>query len=185
MLPRVPFLSIFLFVVVLVVSLSLPCRSDGFAEKEKTLAIIKPDGLYDNCTDKIKNAIFDSGFTIVKEMLIQLDEEAAMSFYAEHSSRSFFSSLVKYMTSTFISGPVLIMILEKENAVADWRALIGPTDASKAKITHPNSIRAMCGLDIQKNCVHGSDSPQSAQREISFFFKEKSSGSAVTEHDEL
>ncbi|VVA20727.1 PREDICTED: nucleoside-diphosphate kinase [Prunus dulcis] len=98
MLPRVPFLSIFLFVVVLVVSLSLPCRSDGFAEKEKTLAIIKPDGLYDNCTDKIKNAIFDSGFTIVKEMLIQLDEEAAMSFYAEHSSRSFFSSLVKYMT---------------------------------------------------------------------------------------
>ncbi|ONI15342.1 hypothetical protein PRUPE_3G038400 [Prunus persica] len=144
MLPRVPFLSNFLFVVVLVVSLSFPCR-------------------------------------IVKEMLIQLDEEAAMSFYAEHSSRSFFSSLVKYMTS----GPVLIMVLEKENAVADWRALIGPTDASKAKITHPNSIRAMCGLDIQKNCVHGSDSPQSAQREISFFFKEKSSGSAVTEHDEL
>ncbi|CAB4272269.1 unnamed protein product [Prunus armeniaca] len=134
MLPRVPFLSNFLFIVVLVVSLSIPCRSDGFAEKEKTLAIIKPDGLYDNCTDKIKNAIFDSGFTIVKEMLIQLDEEAAMSFYAEHSSRSFFSSLVEYMTS----GPVLIMVLEKENAVADWRALIGPTDASKAKITHPN-----------------------------------------------
>ncbi|BFG24145.1 hypothetical protein CerSpe_104200 [Prunus speciosa] len=144
MLPRVPFLSNFLFIVVLVVSLSLPCR-------------------------------------IVKEMLIQLDEEAAVSFYAEHSSRSFFSSLVKYMTS----GPVLIMVLEKENAVADWRALIGPTDASKAKITHPNSIRAICGLDLQKNCVHGSDSPQSAQREISFFFKEKSSGSAVTEHDEL
>ncbi|KAL6285360.1 hypothetical protein ACE6H2_009750 [Prunus campanulata] len=181
MLPRVPFLSNFLFIIVLVVSLSLPCRSDGSAEKEKTLAIIKPDGLYDNCTDKIKNAIFDSGFRIVKEMLIQLDEEAAVSFYAEHSSRSFFSSLVKYMTS----GPVLIMVLEKENAVADWRALIGPTDASKAKITHPNSIRAICGLDLQKNCVHGSDSPQSAQREISFFFKEKSSGSAVTEHDEL
>ncbi|GMQ08111.1 hypothetical protein CsSME_00051993 [Camellia sinensis var. sinensis] len=73
------------------------------------------------------------------------------------------------------SGPVLIMVLEKVNAVADWRAMIGPTDARKAKVTHPNSIRAMCGLDSQTNCVHGSDSSESAAREISFFFKEASS----------
>nr|XP_024931233.2 probable nucleoside diphosphate kinase 5 isoform X4 [Ziziphus jujuba var. spinosa]XP_024931235.2 probable nucleoside diphosphate kinase 5 isoform X4 [Ziziphus jujuba var. spinosa] len=169
--------------------------SCGFASngstsgKEKTLAIIKPDGLSGNYTDRIKNLISDSGFTICKERIIQLDEESVMSFYAEHSSRSFFGSLVKYMTrlqqSTFSSGPVLLMILEKENAVADWRALIGPTDASKAKVTHPHSIRALCGLDSEKNCVHGSDSPQSAQREISFFFEEKISGRIVPKHDEL
>ncbi|XP_048335862.2 probable nucleoside diphosphate kinase 5 isoform X1 [Ziziphus jujuba] len=159
--------------------------SCGFASnasgKEKTLAMIKPDGLSGNYTDRIKNLISDSGFTICKERIIQLDEESVMSFYAEHSSRSFFGSLVKYMTS----GPVLLMILEKENAVADWRALIGPTDASKAKVTHPHSIRALCGLDSEKNCVHGSDSPQSAQREISFFFEEKISGRIVPKHDEL
>ncbi|PNX95464.1 nucleoside diphosphate kinase-like protein [Trifolium pratense] len=74
------------------------------------------------------------------------------------------------------NGPVLIMILEKNNAIADWRALMGPTDASNAKITHPHSIRAKCGLDTEKNCVHGSDSPKSAQREILFFFEELSAG---------
>ncbi|KAF3452012.1 hypothetical protein FNV43_RR08108 [Rhamnella rubrinervis] len=159
------------------------CRlaSNGTSGKEKTLAIIKPDGLFGNHTDKIKNAVSESGFTICEEKIVQLDEESVMSFYAEHSSKSFFGSLVKYMTS----GPVLLMILEKENAVADWRALIGPTDARKAKITHPHSIRALCGQNSEKNCVHGSDSPQSAQREISFFFEEKSSGSVVQKHDEL
>ncbi|KAM2653937.1 hypothetical protein EV2_025508 [Malus domestica] len=181
MLPRVVSIVSNFLLIGFVVSLSLPCRSDATAEKEMTLAIIKPDGLYDNYTDKIKNAISDSGFRILNERLVQLDEDAAMSFYAEHSSRSFFSDLVRYMTS----GPVLIMVLEKENAVADWRTLIGPTDASKAKITHPNSIRAMCGKDLQRNCVHGSDSLQSAQREISFFFKEKSPGSGSMGHDEL
>ncbi|KAL5538013.1 hypothetical protein UlMin_045309 [Ulmus minor] len=150
-------------------------------EKEKTLAIIKPDGLFNNHTVKVKNAILESGFVICNEMTIQLDEDGVTSFYAEHSSKSFFRSLIKYMTS----GPVLVMILEKENAVADWRALIGPTDARKAKITHPHSIRAMCGMDSEKNCVHGSDSPQSAQREISFFFKEKPASGEITEHDEL
>lgn len=167
--------------IVLVVSLSLTCRSNGITEKEKTLAIIKPDGLYGNYTENIKKAILDSGFTILKEMTIQLDDDAAMGFYAEHSSKGFFSSLVKYMTS----GPVLIMVLEKENAVADWRTLIGPTDASTSKITHPHSIRAMCGMTLEKNCVHGSDSFQSAEREIAFFFDEKSSDRVVIGHDEL
>ncbi|XP_058179387.1 probable nucleoside diphosphate kinase 5 [Rhododendron vialii] len=161
------------------ISFPLRCSGDGSKEKEKTLAIIKPDGLAGNHTNKIKEIILDSGFGISKEMVVQLDEDSVKRFYVEHSSKSFFPSLLKYMTS----GPVLIMVLEKENAVADWRAMIGPTDARKAKITHPYSIRAMCGLDLQRNCVHGSDSPDSAARETSFFFKESSS--VVSKHDEL
>ncbi|XP_022715302.1 probable nucleoside diphosphate kinase 5 isoform X2 [Durio zibethinus] len=132
------------------------CSSNGSGEKERTLGIIKPDGLSEN----------------------------AANFYAEHSSKPFFTNLIKYMTS----GPVLVMILEKEDAVIHWRELIGPTDAGKAKITHPQSLRAMCGVDIEKNCVHGSDSHQSAQREIAFFFKEAPSAfktEAVRKHDEL
>ncbi|KAL6899249.1 hypothetical protein ACP4OV_005907 [Aristida adscensionis] len=75
------------------------------------------------------------------------------------------------------------MVLEKPDAITLWRTLIGPTDARKAKTSHPNSIRAMCGLDSEKNCVHGSDSPESAAREISFFFRD--ADSEIVEHDEL
>ncbi|XP_020110998.1 probable nucleoside diphosphate kinase 5 isoform X1 [Ananas comosus] len=74
------------------------------------------------------------------------------------------------MILLMFSGPVYVMVLEKPDAVSRWRALIGPTDARKAKVSHPSSIRAMCGSDLERNCVHGSDSPQSAAREISFFF---------------
>lgn len=148
---------------------------------EKTLAMIKPDGVLGNYTDMIKHAILESGFSILKEKIAQLDEGSAASFYAEHATKSFYSSLIKYMTS----GPVLVMVLEKENAINDWRDRIGPTNALNAKVTHPDSIRAMCGLDSEKNCVHGSDSNQSAQREISFFFKEEFAGGAAIEHDEL
>ncbi|KNA20371.1 hypothetical protein SOVF_053270 [Spinacia oleracea] len=163
------------FVILVAFCLNRPlCR--GEREKEKTLAIIKPDGILGNYSDKIKNIITGYGFSITREMRIQLDEDAVRSFYAEHSSKSFFLSLVKYMTS----GPILVMILEKDNAVADWRKLIGPTDAEKAKVTHPQSIRAMCGFNMERNCVHGSDSTQSASREISFFFDVQD-----TRHDEL
>lgn len=140
--------------------------------------MIKPDGLSGNYTEKIKVAILDYGFHIVKETEVQLDDGRASLFYAEHSGRSFFGSLIKYITS----GPVLAMVLERPDAIAQWRALIGPTDARKAKTSHPNSIRAMCGLDSEKNCVHGSDSPESAAREISFFFGD---GLETVEHDEL
>lgn len=147
--------------------------------------MVKPDGLFGNHADGIKNIIVDSGFTIVKEMMFQFDKDTAIRFYAEHSLKRFFPSLVKYITS----GPVLVMVLEKVNAVADWRALIGPTDALEAKITHPESIRAMCGLDLEKNCVHGSDSSQSAAREISFFFEDiptvPTAGEDASKHDEL
>ncbi|KAK3158237.1 hypothetical protein QOZ80_2AG0134550 [Eleusine coracana subsp. coracana] len=141
--------------------------------------MIKPDGLSGNYTEKIKEAILESGFDIVKETVVHLDVERASLFYAEHSERSFFNSLVKYITS----GPVLVMVLERPDAISKWRSLIGPTDAKKAKTSHPNSIRAMCGLDSEKNCVHGSDSQESAAREISFFFGD--AGSETVAHDEL
>ncbi|CAL5057612.1 unnamed protein product [Urochloa decumbens] len=155
------------------------CCSCGAVEGERTLAMIKPDGLSGNYTENIKADILGSGFRIIKEIQVQLDAERASLFYAEHSGRSFFDSLIKYITS----GPVLAMVLEKPDAIAQWRALIGPTDARKAKTSHPNSIRAMCGLDSEKNCVHGSDSLESAAREISFFFGD--ADSETVEHDEL
>ncbi|KAK4373826.1 hypothetical protein RND71_004503 [Anisodus tanguticus] len=168
------------FFLVSTLSLTNRCSVDSSIESERTLAIIKPDGVSGNHTNSIKETILNNGFKITEESFIQLDEDRVKSFYAEHSSRSFFPSLVQYM----ISGPMLIMVLEKGNAIADWRALIGPTDPLKAKVTHPHSVRAICGLDLQKNCVHGSDSPQSAAREISFFFERTSSGH-VSKHDEL
>ncbi|KAJ6706231.1 NUCLEOSIDE DIPHOSPHATE KINASE [Salix purpurea] len=191
MIPRV-FFSVFF----LVISVSFPIS--GSKEKEKTLAMIKPDGLLGNYTERIKDVIVDYGFSILREITTQLDQDSASRFYTEHSSKRFFPSLIKYMTScqvlkldfpenisdaldkedcalSFDSGPVLVMVLEKENAIADWRTLIGPTDA----------IRAMCGQDLEKNCVHGSDSRLSAQREISFFFEDVSSGERITTHDEL
>ncbi|XP_057455052.1 probable nucleoside diphosphate kinase 5 isoform X2 [Lotus japonicus] len=176
-----PLLVGFFRVLALFVFCSVCCSSTEESTKlEKTLAIIKPDGLFGNYTDDIKGTILEQGFSIVKEKNVQLDEATVKTFYAEHSSKGFFPSLIKYMTS----GPVLLMVLEKDNAIADWRALMGPTDASKAKITHPHSIRAKCGLDTEKNCVHGSDSPKSALREITFFFRELSAD-VIAEHDEL
>ncbi|GMI86049.1 hypothetical protein like AT1G17410 [Hibiscus trionum] len=175
------FLARSLFFSMLILIVFRFCSSNGSGEKERTLGMIKPDGISGNYTDRIKQVILESGFEISKEMVIQLDEENAAEFYAEHSSRSFFTNLIRYMTS----GPVLVMVLEKEDAVARWRDLIGPTDAGKAKISHPHSIRAMCGVDLEKNCVHGSDSHQSAKREIAFFFKEAPSDDAVGKHDEL
>ncbi|CAN7058643.1 unnamed protein product [Brassica oleracea var. botrytis] len=154
-----------LLLVLVSVSLSPWVRCLG---KERTLAMIKPDGVSGNYTEEIKRIVVEAGFNIVKERLTQLDKETASAFYDEHSSRSFFPHLVSYMTS----GPVVVMVLEKRDAVSDWRGLIGPTDAQKAKISHPHSIRALCGKDSQRNCVHGSDSTPSAEREIKFFFKD-------------
>ncbi|XP_072979913.1 probable nucleoside diphosphate kinase 5 [Typha angustifolia] len=172
-------LLLFLFLLSLLSILISRSQIYGAVEKEKTLAMIKPDGLLGNYTNKIKNVILESGFNIVRETTVHLDVEQATLFYAEHSEKKFFQSLVKYMTS----GPVFIMVLEKSDAIAHWRSLIGPTDARKAKISHPNSIRAICGLDSERNCVHGSDSPQSAAREISFFFGDMPP--AIVKHDEL
>ncbi|XP_076927995.1 putative nucleoside diphosphate kinase 5 [Bidens hawaiensis] len=150
-------------------------------ENERTLAIVKSDGVSGKHSSSIRKIILESGFIIQSEVTLHLDEDSVRRFYAEHSTKSFFSNLVKYMTS----GPVLIMTLEKVNAIADWRTLIGPTDARKAKITHPDSIRAMCGVDLERNCVHGSDSHESAAREISFFFPDSIPEGTSLKHDEL
>ncbi|EMS60758.1 Vacuolar protein sorting-associated protein 32-like protein 1 [Triticum urartu] len=113
------------------------CRSCEAVEIERTLAMIKPDGLSGNYTEKIKEAILESGFDIIEEAVVQLDVERASLFYAEHADRSFFNSLVKYMTS----GPVCAMILESPDAISCWRNLIGPTDARKAKTSHPDRFK--------------------------------------------
>ncbi|XP_002276696.1 probable nucleoside diphosphate kinase 5 [Vitis vinifera] len=107
-------------VLLLLVSVSFIGRSSssGSAEKEQTFAMIRPDRLSGNYTDEIKNAILESGFIILREMTVRLDEDTARKFYAEHSSRSFFPALVKYTAS----GPVLVIVLEKVNTVTDWRA---------------------------------------------------------------
>ncbi|KAL2539044.1 putative nucleoside diphosphate kinase 5 [Abeliophyllum distichum] len=177
----IPLLARFLLPFLFASTLCLPHRLLAYVstEKEKTLAMIKPDGIAGNYTDVIKKTILDSGFSITQEMLLELNKETVRSFYAEHASKSFFPDLVQYMSRIKFSD-----FVKKVNAIADWRALIGPTDANNAKITQPNSIRAMCGMDLQRNCVHGSDSPQSADREIMFFFNKASSG-FVSRNDEL
>ncbi|XP_058073659.1 probable nucleoside diphosphate kinase 5 isoform X2 [Magnolia sinica] len=161
-------LSLLLLVSIFLL-LSFP--TEASVEKEKTLAIIKPDGLFGNYTDKIKTIILESGFSILREMTLQLNESDVALFYAEHSGRSFFPSIVNYMTSYILShfksyteqkeekrrrrriwpydvsnvdSPVSIMVLEKANAIVDWRVLIGPTDARKARLSHPGRRKCCC-----------------------------------------
>lgn len=129
----------------------------------KTLTIIKPKALADNCTGKILQTITASGFRIQAMKMMRLTRQQAESFYEVHQERSFFNELVEFMTS----GPIVAAILEKENAVEDYRKLIGPTNPGEAT---EGTIRAMCGTDIQMNAVHGSDSDENADREANFFF---------------
>ncbi|KAG6551222.1 hypothetical protein Mapa_007148 [Marchantia paleacea] len=140
---------------------------------ERTLGMIKPDCVRNKHVEEIRKIILAQGFSFVKEKDTKLDEAAAKSFYREHNGKDFFPSLIEFMTS----GPVHPMILEGEGAIKKWRALMGPTDSNKARITDPNSIRAYFGTDNQMNCVHGSDAPESAAREIAFFFGDSNQGS--------
>uniref|UniRef100_A0A453SFU2 Nucleoside diphosphate kinase-like domain-containing protein n=2 Tax=Aegilops tauschii subsp. strangulata TaxID=200361 RepID=A0A453SFU2_AEGTS len=125
------------------------CRSCEAVERERTLAMIKPDGLSGNYKEKIKEAILGSGFDIIEEAVVHLDAERASLFYAEHADRSFFNSLVKYMTS----GPVCAMVLESPDAISRWRNLIGPTDARKAKTSHPDRLRTTAFLFLVENTL--------------------------------
>ncbi|KAF5396128.1 Nucleoside-diphosphate kinase [Paragonimus heterotremus] len=131
---------------------------------ERTLAIIKPDAVI--VADEIEEKILQNGFFIIQKRRVQLSPEQASEFYAEHYGKMFFPSLVSYMSS----GPVVALVLAKENAIAAWRELIGPTNSIKAKSIAPLSIRALYGTDDQQNAVHGSDSFTSAEKEIRFFF---------------
>jgi len=132
---------------------------------EKTLAIIKPDAMEAGFNDAIINHIKANNFTIVKQEKTTLRKEQAEGFYAEHKDRPFFGELVEFM----VSGPVTLMVLEKENAIKDWRDLMGATDPAEAD---EGTIRKQFGASKGHNATHGSDSLESAQREIAFFFPE-------------
>jgi nucleoside-diphosphate kinase len=130
---------------------------------EKTFAIIKPDAVEARNAGKILGRIESEGFRIVALKRHSISRHEAEEFYAEHASKGFFGGLVDYMTS----GPVFVAVLERENAVARWRAVMGATDPAKADA---DTIRKEFGTSIERNAVHGSANPGDAARETVFFF---------------
>jgi nucleoside-diphosphate kinase len=131
---------------------------------ERTLSIIKPDAVSKNIIGKIISRFEEKGLCLVAGKLIQLDDEMASGFYAEHEGRPFFNDLKKFMTS----GPVFVQVLEGEGAILKNRELMGNTNPQEAA---PGTIRADFANSIDANAVHGSDSETSAVREINYFFK--------------
>jgi nucleoside-diphosphate kinase len=128
-----------------------------------TFAIIKPNAVRTGKTGPILAMINEGGFEITAMRMVRLTKSQAESFYSIHQGKSFFEGLIDFM----ISGPVVVMILRHENAVADFRKLIGATDPGKAE---PGTIRKIFAVSVQMNAVHGSDSSESAQIEANFFF---------------
>jgi len=131
---------------------------------ERTLSIIKPDAVGKNVIGQIESRFEAAGLTIVAMKMLQLDDELAGGFYAEHKERPFYKDLVGFMTS----GPVVVQVLEGENAIAKNRELMGATNPKEAAA---GTIRADFAESIDANAVHGSDSPESAAREVAYFFQ--------------
>ena len=131
---------------------------------EQTLSIIKPDAVERNLDKDIKEIFKNKGFNIAKEKKIQVTKAEAEQFYKVHETKPFYKDLCEYLSS----GPVVVMILEKDNAIAANRELMGATDPKKA---NEGTIRKKYGISIDKNSVHGSDSIENAKIEIDFFFK--------------
>ena len=131
---------------------------------EKTLSIIKPDAVERNLIEEIKSIFKSNGFKILSEKKIQLSKSDAEEFYLVHQSKPFYNELCNYLSS----GPIVVMILEKDNAVKENRELMVATNPEEAK---EGTIRKKYGLSIDKNSVHGSDSLENAEKEINFFFK--------------
>ncbi len=131
---------------------------------ERTLSIIKPDAMARGLIGEILRRFEAAGLKIVAARLLRLTQEQARSFYAVHKERPFFGSLTQYMSS----GPILVSVLEGDGAILKNREIMGATDPAKAA---PNTIRRDYGIDVEKNAVHGSDGPETAAWEISFFFK--------------
>ena len=131
---------------------------------EQTLSIIKPDAVERNLDDKIKSVFINKGFKIVKEKKIKLEKEDAEKFYKVHETKPFYNDWCEYLSS----GPVVVMVLEKEDAILANRRIMGATDPKKAE---DGTIRKQFGISIDKNSVHGSDSIDNAKIEIDFFFK--------------
>ena len=133
---------------------------------ERTLSIIKPDAVAKNAIGKIISRFEDGGLSVVAAKMLQLNDDSAGGFYAEHRERPFYKDLVGFMTS----GPVIVQVLEGDNAIARNRELMGATNPAEAA---PGTIRADFAKSIDANAVHGSDSPASAEREIGYFFKQE------------
>lgn len=131
--------------------------------KERTLSIIKPDAVEKNKIGAILSKFEDAGLRIVAAKRLHLTQEQAGAFYAVHKERPFYGSLCEFMTS----GPVLVSVLEGENAIARNRELMGATDPAKAA---DGTIRKLYAANIERNAVHGSDAPETARVEIAFFF---------------
>ena len=131
---------------------------------ERTLSIIKPDAVAKNSIGQIESRFEAAGLKIVAMKMIRLDDELAGGFYAEHKDRPFYEDLVDFMTS----GPVVVQVLEGDDAIARNRDLMGATNPKEAA---PGSIRADFAESIDANAVHGSDSSESAAREVAYFFK--------------
>jgi nucleoside-diphosphate kinase len=132
---------------------------------EQTLSIIKPDAVERNLDNEIKEMFKNKGFLIVKEKKIQIEKSEAEKFYKVHETKPFYNDLCAYLSS----GPIVVMILEKENAVLGNRELMGATNPNDAE---EGTIRKKYGISIDKNSVHGSDSVENAKIEIDFFFKD-------------
>ena len=131
---------------------------------EQTLSIIKPDAVERNLDGQIKEMFRTNGFTIVQEKKIQIEKQEAEKFYKVHQTKPFYNDLCTYLSS----GPIVVMILEKENGIIANRELMGSTNPKDAA---EGTIRKKFGISIDKNSVHGSDSPENAKIEIDFFFK--------------
>ena len=130
---------------------------------EQTLSIIKPDAVERNLDNKIKEMFKNDGFIILKEKKIQIEKSEAEKFYKVHETKPFYNDLCSYLSS----GPIVVMVLEKENAILANRELMGATNPNDAK---EGTIRKKYGISIDKNSVHGSDSAENAKIEINFFF---------------
>ncbi len=132
---------------------------------EQTLSIIKPDAVERGLENDIQQIFKENGFKIIKEKKIQIEKSEAETFYKVHETKPFYNDLCSYLSS----GPIIVMVLEKNNAVVDNRKLMGATNPKEAE---DGTIRKKYGISIDKNSVHGSDSSENAKIEINFFFKD-------------
>ena len=130
---------------------------------EQTLSIIKPDAVERNLQDQIKQEFINKGFEIIKEKKIHISKEEAERFYKVHESKPFYNELCTYLSS----GPIVVMTLQRENAIVENRKLMGATNPVDAE---EGTLRKKFGISIDKNSVHGSDSPENAKIELDFFF---------------
>jgi len=133
-------------------------------QSQRTLSIIKPDAVQRNLVEDIKNIFVKNNLNIKDSKKIHISKEEASEFYKVHQSKPFYDELCAYLSS----GPIVVMILEGENAIVENRRIMGSTNPKDAA---PNTIRKLYGISIDKNSVHGSDSLENAEKEIKFFFK--------------